>query len=123
MAGGEINKAGKAAGGHSLTTGGVRIVPGTEGAPDANGVYEAAIEIYDKAADRWVRKVSNNGITTMFPKDWTAERIKLEVQAAWDGPGKAMLPYNKWEGKTPSGVTVQGFVNPHRVTAHPLADF
>lgn len=54
----------------------------------------------------------------MFPADWDAARIQMEVDAAWNSPQK-VINGNKWESFTPSGVKVAGFLTP-RVTVFPV---
>ena len=73
-------------GGHTLINGDVRVIAGTESAPDATGVYRAHVQMADP--DRpglWVTKTDRNGKpmdNTMFPKSWNAERVAAELEAA-----------------------------------------
>ncbi len=61
----------------------------------------------------------------MFPDHWTADRIKVEVDATY----KNRIPHSDidkrnngmWEGTTPSGVHIEGFSEPN-VTAYPVID-
>ena len=107
-------------GGHSTVNGDVKVVQ-VVNAPDVNGVYEAKVQMKD-ASGNWVDKVSNRGVNTMFPSSWTADRIKFEIDAAWNstartsiiGPGGVPM----WRSVTPSGVVVEGYVSP-RITAYP----
>lgn len=107
-------------GGHSTVNGDVQVVEVVR-APDANGVYEAKVQMKD-ASGSWIDKASNRGVNTMFPSSWTADRIRFEIDAAWNssartsiiGPGGAVM----WRSLTPSGVVVEGYVTP-RVTAYP----
>ena len=55
------------------------------------------------------------GLSTMFPKAWTSNRIKVEVDHAFIN---RTLDGNKWYGTTPSGVKVEGFLHP-KVTVYP----
>ena len=110
---------GKPTGGHTLLYGDVRIVPGTETAPDVAGVYIATVEVHDPAnPGQWITKTSNNSRNTMFPKDWDETRIKREVDAAWNDPNK-IVQGDKWISVTPSGVRVEGWISP-RTTVYPL---
>ena len=52
----------------------------------------------------------------MFPNSWTANRIKVEVDAAFQN--KVVLG-NKWTGVTPSGVRVEGYLIP-KTTVYPI---
>ena len=56
---------------------------------------------------------------TMFPKDWDEARIRAEVTSAWESKGKKIYPNGKWEAKTPSGIKVEGWLNP-RKTSYPI---
>lgn len=104
-------------GGHSLVKGDVRIVPGTETKPDASGVYQATVQMPDpQNLGRWVTKTSNMGRNSMFPKDWTADRIKVEIDAAW---ANKTINGNKWEGTTPSNLIINGWLKP-KITAFPV---
>jgi hypothetical protein len=102
-------------GGHSLTNGDVRIKPGTESLPDAGGAYTAEVQIADpRNSGQWLDK--NVATQTMFPKEWTEARIKVELDGAWNN---RTATGNQWEGYTPSGVLVRGYLSP-RVTAYPV---
>ncbi len=109
-------------GGHTLLSGDVRIIPGSESPPDATGVYRAHVEMADPdRPGRWVTKTDRNGkpmLNTMFPKTWTAERVSAELDAAWNSPNKTVRG-DKWSALTPSGVRVEGYTAP-RVTAYPV---
>jgi len=63
----------------------------------------------------------DKGISTMFPDSWGKDRIKVEVDEAYKKrtiiPG-AMPKDDMWEGITPSGVKVKGFVMP--ITVYPV---
>jgi hypothetical protein len=51
----------------------------------------------------------------MFPKSWTTDRIKVEVDSAFQN--KTVIG-NKWTGTTPSGVKVEGYLSP-KTTVYP----
>jgi hypothetical protein len=109
-------------GGHTLLKGDVRIIPGTESAPDATGVYRAHVQMADPTKPgQWLTKIDRNGKpmqNTMFPKAWNAERVASELDAAWHSPTKTIRG-DKWSALTPSGVRVEGYMAP-RVTAYPV---
>jgi hypothetical protein len=113
---------GEPTGGHTLLNGDVRVMEGTASAPDATGVYRAQVQMADpQHAGQWVTKTDRNGnpmLNTMFPKDWTAEQVVTEVNAAWFSPTKTIRG-DKWSALTPSGVRVEGYLEP-RVTAYPV---
>ena len=109
-------------GGHTLLNGDVRIIPGSESAPDATGVYRAQVQMADPSKPGlWLTKTDRNGKpmqNTMFPKAWNAERVVSELDAAWNSPHKTIRG-DKWSALTPSGVRVEGYTAP-RVTAYPV---
>ena len=109
-------------GGHTLLNGDVRIIPGSESAPDATGVYRAQVQMADPSKPGlWLTKTDRNGKpmqNTMFPKAWNAERVASELEAAWNSPNKTIRG-DKWSALTPSGVRVEGYTAP-RVTAYPV---
>jgi hypothetical protein len=113
---------GEPTGGHTLLNGDVRLIEGTVSAPDATGVYRAQVQMADpQHAGQWITKTDRNGSpmpNTMFPKDWPAEQVVSEVNAAWFSPTKTIRG-DKWSALTPSGVRVEGYLEP-RVTAYPV---
>jgi filamentous hemagglutinin len=112
----EIKSNGNVVGGHSIAGGEVRVIPGSESPANAQGVYIAKIEVADPSnPGSFLPKGNNNGESTMFPKSWTADRIKVEVDAAFQN--KTVIG-NKWQGITPSGVKVEGYLNP-KTTVYP----
>ena len=113
---------GEPTGGHTLLNGDVRVIEGTTTAPDGTGVYRAQVQMADpKHPGQWLTKTDRNGNpmpNTMFPQDWTAEQVVSEVEAAWFSPTKTIRG-DKWSALTPSGVRVEGYLEP-RVTAYPV---
>ncbi|MCD4531661.1 hemagglutinin repeat-containing protein [Pseudomonas sp. C3-2018] len=106
-------------GGHTLLNGDVRIVPGTQTAPDPYGVYEATVEVPDlRNPGQWIVKPANGEVNTMFPAAWDKERLVHEVDAAWNSPRKVVTG-TMWRSVTPSGVSVQGYISP-RTTVYPV---
>ena len=61
---------------------------------------------------QWIAKPLGPNGHSMFPKNWTVDRIKVEIDGAWNDPGKTVIG-NKWFGKTPSGVKVEGYLSPN----------
>ena len=52
---------------------------------------------------------------------WTAERIKVEIDGAWQVRVPSATDPNMWQGRTPSGVLIEGYSRPGaRVTAYPV---
>ena len=68
--------------------------------PDANGVYEAVVEVGGK-----VKKQPS----TFFPKDWSPEQILDAVEEAY---GKRVLDSgNVYKGVTSSGITIEMYID------------
>lgn len=112
----EVKPNGNVVGGHSTVTGDVRVIPGTESMPNKFGVYSAKIEVADpNSPGGFLPKTNNGGVSTMFPKSWSVDRIKVEVDAAFQN--KRVIG-NKWTGITPSGVRVEGYISP-KTTVYP----
>ncbi|WP_410498660.1 hemagglutinin repeat-containing protein [Chitinibacter sp. S2-10] len=111
----EVSKNGKKiTGGHSIATGQVDVQTITKAA-DKNGVYEAIIQIPDPAnSGKFLTKKS-----TMFPDSWSADRVKVEVDAAYKNKTISPDSPNMWIGFTPSGVKVTGYLTP-KTTVYPL---
>jgi len=65
-----------------------------------------------------ITKTSNNSTNMMFPKDWDENRIKKEVDAAWNDLNK-LVQADKWILVTLSGVKVEGWILP-RTTVYPV---
>jgi hypothetical protein len=115
--GADFGKLGKPTGGHSLLNGDVQIVK-IVNKSNSYGVYEAEVKLYDPIRKDWFAKTANNSKNTMFPKDWAKDRIKMEVDVAWNN--KKVSPKGKWEAKTPSGVNIEGWIDGEKVTAYPI---
>ncbi|RAS31619.1 filamentous hemagglutinin [Pseudomonas sp. URMO17WK12:I5] len=112
----EVKKNGSVVGGHSTAMGEVKVIPGTASAPNAQGVYTAKVQVADPAnPGQFLPKTNNGGISTLFPDSWTADRVKVEVDAAFKN---RTVVGNKWSGTTPSGVKVEGYITP-KTTVYP----
>lgn len=112
----EVKANGSVVGGHSTATGDVQVIPGTASVPNPQGVYTAEIQVADPAnPGKFLPKTNNGGISTLFPDSWTADRVKVEVDAAFQN--KTVVG-NKWSGTTPSGVKVEGYITP-KTTVYP----
>lgn len=99
-----------------MLNGDVRIVE-VVSPPDVNGVYQAVVEIR-RPDGQWVIKNNKTEANTMFPKDWSRERIIDEIDSAW----KNRTPDSdekKWSGVSNSGVAIEGYKDP-RLTAFPV---
>jgi filamentous hemagglutinin len=113
---GEINDRGRATGYHAeiAANGEARITPGATVTQNANGTYEAPVQIWDGTKLEWVSKKSNS---TFFPLSWSEARITYEVSEAFKT--RSMLSNQKWRATTPSGIVIEGFTNAKRTTFYP----
>ena len=117
MIGGDFNaRSRKVTGGHSLLNGDVRIVE-VVSPPDVNGVYVATVQIRQPNGT-WAVKEDRNRKNTMFPQDWSREKIIDEIDSAWRNQ-KAHPNSKKWEGVSKSGVSIEGYKEP-KITAFPV---
>lgn len=122
--GGDTSKNGKKVmGGHSLNKGDVRISKIID-KPDINGVYNAEVEIFNPKTQKWEIKGSKiPNKTTMFPANWSEEKIKEEIKSAWNSSSFKIKTdtYGKtWTGTSKSGIEIKGFINNEKTTAYPL---
>jgi len=113
---GEVNAAGKATGYHAelAADGASRIKPGASVTHNANGTYEAPVQLWDAGKGQWVDKARES---TFFPPSWSHARIEYEVTEAFKS--KQLLGGQKWQGTTPSGIVIEGYTNPTRTTFYP----
>jgi hypothetical protein len=115
-------RTGRVTGGHTLINGDVRVKEVVT-PPDEHGVYEAIVEM--KTPDgNWKAKTAGTSTkphrNTMFPKEWDAQQVQVEVEHAWNN----RVPHTdnttgKWEGTSLSGVKIEGYESP-RATAYPV---
>jgi hypothetical protein len=117
---GEVNAKGKATGYHAefAADGAARITPGSTVTQNANGTYQAPVQIWDDAKKQWVDKPGQG--STFFPPSWSEARITYEVTEAFKNKSPALK--GGWEGTTPSGIKVQFYWDPKnlRTTFFPL---
>lgn len=89
-----------------------------------NGVYIAQISAWDSESNQYIAKTNNNGETLMFPQTWTADRIKVEINSAYNNQVDDLDDIRKaeglWAGISNSGVRIEGYTYPV-VTAFPSA--
>ncbi|HDR1039758.1 TPA: EndoU domain-containing protein [Pasteurella multocida] len=74
-----------------------------------NGVYEARVLI--SYCPEVLEKKGNKGVSTMFPRTWTEDRLKVELEHAFRNRSRVADTKNKWEGTTKSGVKVEWIIN------------
>lgn len=82
-----------------------RLVPGTRTPADANGVYQATAELRDPDSGGWVHA---SAPSSFFPDHWPRTRVLDEIRGALED---ARFEGLRWEGISPSGVRVGGFLD------------
>ncbi|WP_315524161.1 EndoU domain-containing protein, partial [Fusobacterium massiliense] len=115
---GEINNKGLAVGGHSTVGAKNNVRIDKIISTDKNGVRRAEISIFDSKTGEWIKKTNDKGKiieTTLFPEHWTENRIKIEVDRAYNSKN---VIYPIWEGTTPSKIKVRGYIAP-KITVYP----
>jgi len=108
---GAINRRGRAVGFHhagSIGHQGKARIKRVVRPPNAHGIYEAEIEIFDSAQNAWVTK---RRASTMFPNAWNRKQVLDEVRGAFGNPLKFDPQSRYWEGLSPSGVTIGGYLD------------
>jgi Bacterial EndoU nuclease/Pretoxin HINT domain len=107
---GEINRRGNAVGFHHEGSIGSqnygRIVPGTQTPTNSQGVYKASVEIFDKSTGTWVPKGPQS---SFFPKQWSRAEVLNETRGAFQN--QTVTRGNYWEGISPSGTTIGGYLD------------
>ncbi len=113
---GEVNNAGRATGYHAefAADGSARIKPGAEIQHNANGTYEAPVQVFDPNNGVWVDKSRES---TFFPASWSRARIEYEVTEAFKG--RQSSGGQKWSGMSPSGIPIEGYTSNGRTTFYP----
>ncbi|HDR1205723.1 TPA: hemagglutinin repeat-containing protein [Pasteurella multocida] len=84
-----------------------------------NGVYEARVLIpnpkaqTDPTAPKFLEKRGKNqdSASMMFPRTWTEDRLKVELEHAFRNRSRVPKTEDKWEGTTKSGVKVEWVIN------------
>ena len=88
--------------------------------PDEYGVYQGIVEVYKPSTDTWLTK---NAKTTIFPDAWSIEKTKWEINGARnsiDFMTETTKRGIRWEGTSPSGVKIEGFLNKKGTRAFPM---
>lgn len=109
---GELDNRRKPSGGHS-TLGNVLVVG--EVTEYSNGVRGARIKVPDPSGPNGYSRRTK--FSTLFPEHWTANRIKVEVDAAYKK--RNIIGNDMWNGVTPSNIEVEGYLTPD-TTVYPL---
>lgn len=114
---GEINKRGKAVGGHYLGSDNIKVLRYVSDA-DKNGVIRAKIAILNENK-QWVNK---DATTSFFPKAWSKAKIKQEVRYSLGNANKFSKENLRWQGKSSGGISISGWYkyNGDVATAYPI---
>ncbi|MPZ87466.1 MAG: PrsW family intramembrane metalloprotease [Nitriliruptorales bacterium] len=79
-----------------------RLVPGTQTAPDVNGVYQGTVTLRDPDSGEWMH---SSVPSSFFPDHWSRAQVLREIRGALE---VARFEGLRWEGMSPSGVRVKG---------------
>ncbi|MCK3668915.1 EndoU domain-containing protein [Photorhabdus noenieputensis] len=74
--------------------------------PNAQGIYRGKIEVFNPQTGQWVQKGPES---TFFPQSWSSQQIMSEIRGAHKNA--TIQPNGKWEGVSPSGVTIGGYLD------------
>lgn len=102
---GELNRKGQAVGYHyeGLASSKGEVIENTATATDENGIYEAEVVIED------VEKQSNQGKSSFFPEDWSAQKVVDAINEAYEH--KERLTGNTYAGLSEDGIVIQMYIN------------
>jgi len=106
----------EAKGGHHPLGDNIEIIEKIADGP--MGSFKAKISVYDP-----IKKIgkTKKDESSMFPEDWSAERIKAEILSAWRK--RSILKGSKWTGISKSGLEVEGYINEDgAITGYPVWD-
>lgn len=92
--------------------GDAKIVEGTKGAPDEDGVYEAKWTTDDSSREKY---------STFFPDSYSQDDVRGAVREAWDNQTPTGVD-GQWRGVTSDGITVEGYVKPGKSVADSTED-
>jgi len=113
---GTINSKGNATGYHydGITDSPGKIIDGTKGKDDENGVYTAQIEVDG------VAKISNRGMSSFYPEDMTPQEVVDAINEAYET--RQEIAEDKYEGETSRGFLIQMYIddNGRITTAFPI---
>lgn len=108
---GEINRSGKAVGCHhhrAVETYRTARLVNNSVINGPHQLFKAKVEIKDSRG-RWIRKVSNGGYSTFFPKDWSEEKTEEEILKVYEG--RRRVTGDLYEGKCSEGWIIQMYVS------------
>ncbi|WP_143315114.1 EndoU domain-containing protein [Clostridium sp. HBUAS56017] len=102
---GELNARGKAVGFHyeGMPTAKGNIIQGTESLPNEFGVYAGKVEV------NGVLKTTNNGVSSFFPKSWSAQDIVDGINKAYNN--RIFKSGNEFYGYTSNGMKIKMYID------------
>lgn len=113
---GEINRKGDAVGFHyeGLKTAKGTVIEETRTKPNKYGVYEAEVEV------EGVKKRGNRGISSFFPREWSAQDVVDAINEAYDT--KQFITGNTYEGLSEEGVVIHLYLDKNNkiISAFPI---
>ncbi|MGL5870187.1 EndoU domain-containing protein [Clostridium chrysemydis] len=104
---GEINKRGKAVGFHYEGFPGSKgkVIEGTSSKPNKYGVYTAEVEVDG------VKKTSNKGRSTLYPKDWTPQQVVDAINEAYNDRQYVKGSKDTYMGETKEGMQISMYLD------------
>lgn len=102
---GEINRKGEAVGYHyeGIPNSQGEVIEGTETELNEFGIYEAEVQV------KGIKKKSNRGRSTFFPKNWSAQHVVDKINEAYET--KDFIHGNTYEGMTSEGIIIRMYLN------------
>ncbi len=97
---GEINKRNQVVGYHyeGISTAKAKVEEGSRSTADKHGVYNGKVYIGKQL------KEGNNGYSTFYPREWTAQQVVDAINYAW--AHKEQKTQAQYVGKTKEGITI-----------------
>jgi len=109
---GEINKNGNAVGFHhrgSIGYEGKARVTRITNPKNSQGVYKGTVDILDSSTGTWIQKGPKS---SFFPDEWSRGKVLSEVRGAYNSSSSvAGKSSNYWQGVSPSGVRIGGYLD------------
>lgn len=78
-----------------------------------NGVFKAKVEMFDANSGTWIRKISNGGYSTFFPKNWSIEKTKKEILFAYRNKILISNGGNEYKGFSTDGIEIRMYLKPN----------
>lgn len=93
----------------AIEKGTARIISNTE-KKNTNGIFKAKVEIYYKTKQIWIKKVSNGGYSTFFPKIWSISKTKQEILTAYKNKVKVPNTNNEYRAYCSNNIEVRMYL-------------